>query len=248
MSGPSRQEADAWTLLGSPPYGVIAGLQVLRPASGLTATSEAGVARLKPNSGNAEFVEYAVAPSSNAYTASRDTYVYLNNSGVLTYSAQTNGAAKPTLASLGAANGCFIALVITNATDVTTVLDLRPMAPAKLRVVHCAQSFATGAQGAVQIPTPGTCRLVHLVGTVSTALAGTDAGTCTAARISNGVSTNIAGAVLSFPLSSAIGTRVTVAPTVATNPIFKQGDYLSLTPAKTTAGGVVEACAVFQDL
>lgn len=248
MSGLSRQEVDAIANLSAPPFGVIHGLQVLRPASGLTATSEAGLAVLRPSSGNAEFQEFAVAAASNVYTASRDTYVYLTNAGALAYSTQTNGAARPSLASLGAANGIMIALVISDASNITSVLDLRPLAGASLFTVPLSQSFAASAQGAVQYPVPQSCRLVGLSATATTALAGTDAGTITAARISNGVSTNIAGATLSFAASAAIGTRLTAVPTLASNPVFKQGDYFSLTPAKTTAGGVAEAYAIFEKL
>lgn len=66
-------------------------------------------------------VKAEVTPGATNYTASRDIYVDLSSTGVYTYSAVANGATSPAVA----ANSIRIAKVITSATNVTSVVDLR---------------------------------------------------------------------------------------------------------------------------
>jgi hypothetical protein len=59
--------------------------------------------------------------TAHTYTASRDTYVDLSQTGIYAYSAVANGATEPATT----ANSIRLAKVVTGATDVTSVEDKR---------------------------------------------------------------------------------------------------------------------------
>lgn len=88
---------------------------VWSPTTGLSATMTSGVAYV---SGKRLAVNTV---ASNAFTASRDTYVYIDSAGAVQYNAQTNGATQP----VTPANNMLIAKVVTNGSIVTSVSDLR---------------------------------------------------------------------------------------------------------------------------
>lgn len=74
----------------------------------------------------------AVGETSKTYTASRDTYVDLAGTGLYTYVENTSGAATPPIT----ANSMRVAKVVTDATAVVGVTDLRPLTRAIKRVLH----------------------------------------------------------------------------------------------------------------
>lgn len=82
----------------------------------LSATTPAGVAVVLGN-------RVAPVATAKAYTASQDTYVDLSSLGAVTYSAVANGAAAPSVA----ANSLRLFKVVTNATEITAVTDLRTL-------------------------------------------------------------------------------------------------------------------------
>lgn len=63
------------------------------------------------------------AVASHSFTASRDTYVYLDSTGTIQYDPRTNGSARPETP----ANTLLLSLVVTNATAVTATYDMRRM-------------------------------------------------------------------------------------------------------------------------
>ncbi len=65
------------------------------------------------------------AVTSRAFTASRDTYVSIGQNGSLGYSEVANNAAQPALPS----NSNWLAKVVTSASTVTGVTDMRQTAP-----------------------------------------------------------------------------------------------------------------------
>ena len=65
------------------------------------------------------------AVTSRAFTASRDTYVSIGQNGSLGYSEVANNAAQPALPS----NSNWLAKVVTSASAVTSVTDMRQTAP-----------------------------------------------------------------------------------------------------------------------
>lgn len=235
-------------------YGVIYGLEFPKPASGLTVTYTGGTARLAPDnttiSGNRFGRRFRIAGSTKAFTASKDTYVYLDSAGVLSYSEQTTGAAKPTLASLSAPLGQYLWLVTTDGSNVTAVYWLGQRAAAWLEELSSVQmSFVTATQGATGwMKAPYAFRLISLDGVVAAALGATDTGTITAARVAAGTAANIANAVLTFAISAAVGVIGDAVPTIATNPVFEPNDVLRLTSAKTTTGGAVNVRAIVERL
>ena len=83
--------------------------------TGLNGTMSSGVAYVSGK----RLVVASVA--TYAFTASRDTYVYVDNTGAIQYSPQTNGAAQPATP----ANNQLIAKVVTNGSTITGISDLR---------------------------------------------------------------------------------------------------------------------------
>lgn len=90
--------------------------------AGLTTTTTAGTAYVKNDTTN-KMTRVVKDATAHLYTASKDTYVDLSTTGVYTYTAVANGAAAPVVA----ANSIRLAKVVTDATDVTSVSDLRVM-------------------------------------------------------------------------------------------------------------------------
>jgi hypothetical protein len=84
--------------------------------SGLTGTMTSGVAYV-----SGKRLQVA-AVTSNAFTASRDTYVYVDSNGAIQYSPQTNNAAQPATP----AGYVMLAKVVTNGSTITNIYDLRP--------------------------------------------------------------------------------------------------------------------------
>lgn len=68
--------------------------------------------------------------TSKTYTASKDTYVYIDKNGAFQYSEVANGATAPTTPS----DSLLLAKVVTNGTAITSVTDLRRLTPTNVRV------------------------------------------------------------------------------------------------------------------
>lgn len=107
-------------------------------------------------------------------------------------------------------------------------------------VLNVRLSFETGEQGAVKIRLPFRAQVVSLRSQVVLALAATDAGTITP---SNSVG-NMASGTISHAASAALGNEITATPT--TNTVIAKSTDLTLTPAKTTAGGKVNVTVHFK--
>jgi hypothetical protein len=101
-------------------------------------------------------------------------------------------------------------------------------------------SFETGEQGTFKFYFQRSVTITGIKLEVTKALAATDAGTVTA-KDSSG---NTLAAAASFPASTALNTEATITPTSHAN--VAAGDYMTLTTAKTTAGGKVRATIQFQ--
>lgn len=80
--------------------------------AGLAGAMSSGVVRVNG------IRKVVAAVASNTFTASRDTYIDIDSTGAVGYSAVTNGASSPALAS----NSVRIAKVVTNGTNVTSVV------------------------------------------------------------------------------------------------------------------------------
>lgn len=70
------------------------------------------------------------AVASYTFTASRDTYVYVTNTGAVSYNAQTNGAAQPSTPS----TSVLVAKVVTSGSAITSIVmsQGRPVSADKL--------------------------------------------------------------------------------------------------------------------
>lgn len=246
MSGWQTQGQDtSMRANGASAPGVIDGLIVRDPGSSTLATTiEGGVILLKPatTGTGVGYNDYVLQDTAKTFTASKDTYVYVNAAGALAYDELANGAAKPTPAAIEALGGVgsqLIAKVVTDGARITAggVSDLRQPAPVTLERMTLPMSFLAAEVGATYLKLPGTCDIYGYVGTVTTALGATDAGTITAALGLNDVYTNQAGGVTTWPLSSVLGTRVSAYVTGVRR--LPKGQTLRLTSAKTTTGGHV---------
>ena len=108
----------------------------------------------------------------------------------------------------------------------------------EVMVVVC--SFETAEQGAVVIPFPFKAKILLLESIVTSTVAGTDAGTITP---SNSVG-NMANGTMTHATAAAIGDTQSEVPT--TNNIIAKDTDLTLTPAKTTAGGITAVTIQYQ--
>jgi hypothetical protein len=223
-------------------YGVIFGLVTRDPQSAtLTTVHECGLARVKATTLGQKYAEVVVAETSKAFTASKDTYVFLSTAGAYVYVEKANGAAKPTQVEVDAAagaNALYIAKVVTDGSRVVDggVTDMRKEAPhGEIEAIDIDMSFEASEQGATYLRLPFPGRVIAIDASIYKALGATDTGTITAALGLNNKFTNITGGVITGAISAAIGTRYQVAPTAAN--LFQTGQTLRLTSAKTTAGG-----------
>jgi hypothetical protein len=97
-------------------------------SSGLAGTMTSGVVYI----GGRRVVVSAI--TTRNFTASKDTYVSVNNAGVVSYSEVANGAAAPALP----ADSVWLAIVVTDGTGITAV-----------------KLFGSGLSGTVIYPTTG---------------------------------------------------------------------------------------------
>lgn len=236
MARGNKQQLAHW--IDGPTPGVVHGLKVRDPQSAtLTATYDGGVIRLTDSTG--VLTEYTFQPSTKAFTASKDTYVYVDGTThAIAYYEAANGGTKPVIGTDIAANSQFLAKVVTDGTRVTSggVLDLRQMGSCgQKHVIAIKSGFASTTVGDVFVPCPFNGRILYAESSVTTALAGTDAGTVTLAIGSNDKYTAVTNGVLTIPLSSALSTRNQCAPSAAN--VFTEGDCIKATSAKTTSGG-----------
>lgn len=65
------------------------------------------------------------AIATRAFTASKDTYVYIDSAGVVQYSEVANGAAQPSLA----AGAKWLSKVVTGASTISSITDMRQTQP-----------------------------------------------------------------------------------------------------------------------
>lgn len=226
---------------GGTGFGVITGLIVRDPQSATLATTiEAGWIRLNTTTNGTPAAPTRIADTAKTFTASKDTYVYVNAAGAIAYYEVSNGATKPSQATLEATGGAgsqFIAKVVTDGSRVTDggVTDLRQFAGVDMRSESFFQSFATTEIGAAYWVAPGRVRVWKLQTTAVDTLAGSDAGTITAAVGVNDKYTNMTNGQTSLAASSATGTRATAVPSAYF--IVDAGQSVRLTSAKTTSGG-----------
>lgn len=237
MPGPNNQAAGGW--LGTDQIGVITGFIVRDPQSAtLTTTIEGGWINILLGTGLVS--QFRIVDTSKAFTASKDTYVYVSSAGALGYLEVANGAAKPTKATLEATGGVgaqFIAKVVTDGTRVTDggVSDLRLNAGIDMESDLAYLSFNATEVGAWYMIAPSRIRVWKLQTTAVDTLANTDVGTITAAAGVNDKYTNMTNGQTSLALSSATGTRASALPSAYY--IIDAGQSLRLTSAKATAGG-----------
>jgi hypothetical protein len=74
--------------------------------------------------------------TSKTYTASRDTWVYIDKNGAFQYQEVANGATQPS----NPTDSLLLAKVVTNGTAITTVSDQRRVSPTALRVYQDLKS------------------------------------------------------------------------------------------------------------
>lgn len=93
-----------------------------------------------------------ISATSKTYTASKDTWVYIDSNGTLQYVAVANDAAQPTTP----ANSLLLAKVVTDGDNITAVTDKRQLTPPNLRVYTdyrqgCIVSYTAAAAIAVNL-------------------------------------------------------------------------------------------------
>lgn len=105
--------------------------------SGLNGAMTSGVAYVQGK----RFTVAAIA--SYAFTASRDTYIYITNTGSISYNPQTNGAAQPTTPS----DAALVAKVVTGASSISSITALADRPVNGTKVAPGPVSTTTDANG-----------------------------------------------------------------------------------------------------
>lgn len=231
--------------LGTGPAGVVLGLVIEDTTStSLVSRVEGGWIRIAVDPSNAAYLgydyrEFRIADTAKTFTASRDTYVYVSSAGAVGYIEVTNGAAKPTAATLLSTGGYgaqFIAKVTSDSDEITGVTDLAArQTAAELLSDTVYLSFNATEVGAYYWQAPTKIRIWKYCGVVIDTLANTDVGTVTAAMGNNNLYTDQTNGAISFALSSATGVRETALPSAYHT--IAAGQNIRLTSAKATAGG-----------
>lgn len=243
--------------LDSPTPGVVVGLVVRNPNSAaLTTTIEGGWIRLKvsPTDNSVlgyPFKEWRIVDTSKAFTASKDTYVYVSSAGALGYLEVANGAAKPTAATLETTGGYgaqFIAKVVTDGTRIlaaaSAIVDMADRRAAADLMSDTVYFSFNATEVGDQYWTPNVkCRIWKYQGVVVDTLANTDVGTITASTGVNDVYTAQTNGVVTFALSSATGTRASALPSAYFT--VAAGQTVKLTSAKATAGGSADLQIIY---
>lgn len=236
MSLQNRQMAGGE--LGSRLPGVVNGLTFEKPSSGVAVLYDGGYVNVAPANPGETVDEYVIQPSSKTFTVSKDTYVYINGSdGALTYLEKTLSAKKPRQADIGARSE-WLYKVVSDGSNVTSLVDLRQWAPAGHLYTHAVVvSFLTSEIGAIYILCPTAGRILNLKTTVIDDLTATIAGTVTLAIGLQDVYTNVTNGVVTAALSSSAGVRDQATPSALNR--FGAGQYIRVTGAKSTVGGKV---------
>ncbi len=153
---------------------VVSGLTTPTSAT-LSSTTAAGVAYVAGS-------RLMLSALARTYTSSKDTYVDLTAAGTYTYTEVANNAAAP----IQAASTLRLARVVTSATAVTTVADLRATALA------LKNQLTVTADGAVQ--TTGTGQTGSVAGNArGTGAVDLQSSRATAARVASGTNAVIVG-------------------------------------------------------
>jgi len=94
-----------------------------------------------------------IGATAHTYTASRDTYVYVNQGGYYNYDEVANGASAPT--NYTSANGnLLLAKVVTSGTAITSVEDLRTLSlPITVTTSNFPSDYRDGAMVSIDSTT-----------------------------------------------------------------------------------------------
>ena len=139
---------------------VVSGLLGTDPGASLIMTIPGGTAYVM---GRRVAKSSADADLTKTYTASKDTYVDISNAGVITYSEVANGAAAPAVA----ANSIRLEKVVTNATEITGITDLRQLALGLSKLLNLAKGADIASATVLNLST-ATGNLVHITGITPT--------------------------------------------------------------------------------
>jgi hypothetical protein len=101
-----------------------------------------------------------LAATSHTYTASKDTYVYINEGGYYLYSEVANGAAAPSTP----ANSLLLAVAITNGTAISSVTDSRTLS---IQITTTTTNFPANFRNAAFISRDSTSAFHAKVGDIA---------------------------------------------------------------------------------
>lgn len=225
--------------IGNKLPGVICGLTFPESVgTSLDSVYDGGYVNVESSTKGKVVDEYVIQPSTKSFTASKDTYVYINGAdGVLTYLEKTLAADKPTQSAIGAKSE-WLFKVVTGGSTIDSVSDLRRWAPAgHLYTQAVVVSFVASEVGAIYVPCPTAGRIVNLKTSVIDVLAGSNTATVTLAIGLQDVYTAVTTGVVTIAISASISERDQVTPTAKNR--FGASQYIRVTGAKSTAGGKV---------
>ncbi len=166
--------------------------------------------------------------------------VTISASGVVTIAATSITQTELANASVGTAQ--IIDLSVTNGKLANGGIQPSKLTTlARTEVLTIFVSFETDGLGTqyLDLAIPGT--VSKAVARVSTTIAATDAATI---QLQDNSGTNLTGGLITIPLSSTVGTAVSVSPSA--NNVFTAGQSMRLVLTKTTPGGSANVIISYQ--
>lgn len=206
---------------------IIVGDGTNRPAAvsvtGDVTLSNAGVTAIGSDKITNAMVKSNAAIARTKLASGTASQVVINDgSGVMSSEAQLSPSRGGNGQDFSAANGFQVWTAgVASATAISDVLTIDV-------------SFESGEQGDFKVKLPYSCTVTEIYAYAVKAIAGTDSGTIVP---KNNAGTTMTGGTITYAASDPRGTAYTSTPSA--NNTFSSGEYLTLTTAKTTAGGKV---------
>jgi len=251
MATQSRAQLEALMGIASP--GLVYGFHAPDPgAADLDWVYSESLVRIAHNVSNPEgFTEFVLDSGTETVTASRDTYAYVHGTtGVLTFVAVTNGADKPVIGGSGTSdivdNSLFLAKCVSDATDITSITDLRQFT-GNIQTHAIPVGFETADLGVHKWVPRVHARVIGLDSRVINALAAANAGTVIPYTIDmGGTATEVTNATISHAASADPGVR----DLEISDGFFyiNEMDEIDLESAKETVGGCCMVTVVLEIL
>jgi hypothetical protein len=227
----------AWSI-GKFPYNIFSqpsiwGSQIVDGTLGADAfpNGKMPVAKIADLTGQGYVIIGGAAGAVTQLNAAQNGYILIGNGTTLQSVAQSGDVTFSSAGVSAIGNDKVVTAMILD--DNVTVAKVEDDLKRGFAVAEV--TFETGEQGDYKIEFPFPCTVEKIYARATKAIAATDDGTITP---KDNAGTTMTAGTITFTASDAFGTAYSSTPTA--NNTFAAGEYMTLTTAKTTAGGKVQ--------